>query len=211
LGSAALAGGLDALRAALVFLAAILLAVRLNEFGHAGMAAALQLRSKHIVLTFFGGYVEFEQAPRARWQEIAVSFAGPAVNLLCAALLPFVIRALSETGWPSRETPLALAFFDSFFYVSLILGAFNLLPGYPLDGGRILREALAYIMPPPRAYLIAAWVGLLIAVGIGAWAIAQQYWWTVFIGALLALAAWGEIRRLRAQSAAGAGGDMSNA
>ena len=203
LGSAVLSGGVASLPAALIFLAAILLAVLLHEFGHAGVAAALKLRSKHIMLTFFGGYVEFEEEPRARWQEIAVSFAGPAVNLLCAAALPFIIRGLSETGWPSRDTPLALSFFDSFYYVSLVLGAFNLLPGFPLDGGRILRAALAYFMARQRAYLLAAWIGLIIAIGIGGFAVSQQMWWTLFIAALLALAAWAEIRRARAALAAG--------
>lgn len=210
LGSAVLSGGVASLPAALIFLAAILLAVLLHEFGHAGMAALLRLRSKHIMLTFFGGYVEFEREPEKRWQEIAVSFAGPAVNLLCAALLPFVIRGLSETGWPSRDTPLALSFFDSFYYVSLVLGAFNLLPGFPLDGGRILRAALSYIMARERAYLLAAWIGLVLALGIAVFALTQQMWWTVFIAALLALAAWTEIRRARAALAAPQSGDSSS-
>jgi Zn-dependent protease len=198
LGSAVLSGGMAAAPSALTFLAAILIAVLLHEFGHAGVAAALKLRSKRIVLTFFGGHVEFEEQPQKRWHEIAVSAAGPSVNLLCAAATPLIIATLSPFGWPSRDTPLALSFFDSFFYVSLLLGVFNLLPGFPLDGGRILRAALSYVMPRNRAFLIAAWIGLFIALALIGFAFWRQFWWTLFIGGLLALAAWGEIRRAQA-------------
>ncbi len=197
-GAAALSGGLGAVSSALLFLAALMLAVLLHEFGHAGVAAALKLRSKRIVLTFFGGHVEFAEQPRARWQEIAVSAAGPAANLICAGALPLAIGWFSQFGWPSRDTPLVLNLLDSFFYVSLMLGAFNLLPGFPLDGGRILSAALSYAMPRHRTHLIAAWIGLLVAAALVGLALFQQWWWTVFVGALLALSAWAEIRRAQA-------------
>lgn len=197
-GAAALSGGLGEVSSALMFLGAVMLAVLLHEFGHAGVAAALKLRSKRIVLTFFGGHVEFAEQPRARWQDIAVSAAGPAVNLICAGALPLAISWLSQFGWPSRDTPILLNLLDSFFYVSLMLGAFNLLPGFPLDGGRILSAALSYAMQRQRAHLIAAWIGLIVAGGLVAIAALQQWWWTIFIGALLALSAWAEIRRATA-------------
>lgn len=120
------------------------------------------------------------------------------MNLICAGALPLAIGWLSQFGWPSRDTPMVLNLLDSFFYVSLMLGVFNLLPGFPLDGGRILSAALSYGMRRQRAHLIAAWIGLLVAGGLVGIALLQQWWWTIFIGALLAFSAWAEIRRAQA-------------
>ncbi|HVZ99709.1 MAG TPA: site-2 protease family protein [Caulobacterales bacterium] len=189
----ALAGG--GLITAVIFLAALLLAVLLHEFGHAGVAALLRLPSKRIVLTFFGGHVEFDGSLKARWQEIAVSFAGPATNLLTFAIcIPILGGAV---GWSNN----ALFFVFQLERISLILGLFNLLPGFPLDGGRILRAALHYFMPLGRARLVAGCCGVLVAIGLASWAYGRQLWWTIIVAVVLALAAWAEIQSARASLA----------
>jgi stage IV sporulation protein FB len=201
LGTSIMDGGMAAAPAALAFLVALLLAVLLHEFGHAGVAAALSLKSKCIVLTFFGGHVEFERQPEKRWQDIAVSFAGPAVNLATFALLSYGPLAPpdveSDPFGAGGDNRLLTLFLANLAYVSLMLGVFNLLPGFPLDGGRILSAALSYVMSRARAYFVTACFGLVIALGVmalGAW---QQWWWTLLIGVLLAAAAWAEIKRAR--------------
>jgi Zn-dependent protease len=200
LGTAILDGGMAAAPGALAFLFALMLAVLLHEFGHAGVAALLKLKSKRIVLTFFGGHVEFERQPEKRWQEIAVSFAGPAVNLATFALLsygPLAPPDVQADPFAGQDNQLLTLFLGYLAFVSLMLGVFNLLPGFPLDGGRILSAALSYVMSRARAYFVTACFGLVIALGVmalGAW---QQWWWTLLIGVLLAAAAWAEIKRAR--------------
>ncbi|HVY85256.1 MAG TPA: M50 family metallopeptidase [Caulobacterales bacterium] len=189
--------GIGGVEGALIFLAALMLTVLLHEFGHAGVAALLKLPSKRIVLTFFGGHVEFAWPPKSRWQEIAVSFAGPAANLLTCAALIAIGSQLGNV--PDR----LILFLSQLAYTSLILGVFNLLPGFPLDGGRILRAILNYFMSLDRARMVAGACGILVAVALGAWALMHGLWWSVMIALFLALAAWGEIQSARAAIASG--------
>ncbi|MEJ0058639.1 MAG: site-2 protease family protein [Terricaulis sp.] len=200
-GTSVMDGGMAALPFSLAFLGALLLGVLLHEFGHAGVAAALQLKSKRIVLTFFGGHVEFERQPEKRWQDIAVSFAGPAVNLATFAILvygPLAGPDIEADPFGAHETNQLLTLFLGYLAnVSLLLGLFNLLPGFPLDGGRILSAALSYLMSRQRALFVTACFGLVIALCVMAWAAWQQRWFTLVIGVLLAGAAWAEIRRAR--------------
>lgn len=188
LGSAVLDGGIDALRPASIYLGALIVAVLVHEMGHAGVAQMLRIPSQRIVLTFFGGYVQFAHAPRTRWHEIAVSAAGPLANLATWLLLSFV--AIENDGFG--------LFLRSLLFISLILGVLNLLPGFPLDGGHILRALLSYAMPRRAASFITACIGLLLAIAITLWALWSQMWWTMLVGVLLGLAAWAEIQRSRA-------------
>lgn len=201
-------GGAGALPSALIFLAAILIAILLHEFGHAGVAAALKLPSTRIVLSFMGGHVEFAHPPRTRWHDIAVSAAGPLANLLTAGALIALVQVLPASAQAGGDY--FGPFITNLFYVSLFLGAFNLLPGFPLDGGRILRSVLSYWMSVPRARMIAGITGLLIAAAAAYWGYINNYWWTLGISILLVLAAIAEIRfssaELRAQRAAQDGG-----
>jgi Zn-dependent protease len=188
LGSAVLDGGVEALRPAAIYLGALVVAVLVHEIGHAGVAQMLRIPSKRIVLTFFGGYVQFAFQPRTRWHEIAVSAAGPLANLATWFLLSFV--AIENNGFG--------LFLSSLLFVSLILGILNLLPGFPLDGGHILRALLSYAMPRRTASFITACIGLALAIVITLWALWSQMWWTTLVGVLLGLAAWAEIQRSRA-------------
>lgn len=187
LGSAVIDGGIGALPSAAIYLAALVAAVLLHEIGHAGMAALLHIPAKRIVLTFFGGYVQFAWQPKTRWHEIAVSAAGPLANLATYTLLTLVAIENDSFG----------QFLSSLLIISLILGVLNLLPGFPLDGGHILRAALSYLMSRRRASFLAATVGLVLAVIITLFALWSQMWWTTLVGVFLALAAWAEIQRTR--------------
>jgi stage IV sporulation protein FB len=139
-----------------------------------------------------------------------VSAAGPGANLasyiLVASLSPLLVEALA----PDAFNVGLLNALSTFGFVSLILGLFNLLPGFPLDGGHILRAALTYVMPRPNARMATAICGLLVAAGLIAYAVSQQLVWTLFIAALLGLAAWAELRAARLE-AQGASDTTSNA
>jgi Zn-dependent protease len=186
------AGGAGALPGALVLLAAIFVSILIHEFSHAAMAAAFKLPSKAIMLTFFGGHVEFERKPEKRWHDFVVSAAGPLSNLALAGLL-FGLGAVT----PQPTGGLGADFLNQLFVLNLLLGAFNLLPGFPLDGGRMLSSALSYVMSPPRARIVAGVTGIGIA-ALAAWyGLAQGLPWTMLIGLLLVLAALAEIAAAR--------------
>jgi Zn-dependent protease len=192
------AGGLAALPRALAYVAALLISILAHECAHAGVAAALNLPSKRIVLTLFGGHVEFLRPPEKRWHDIAVSAAGPLANLALwrACLLAAALLApASGGGDDAGGSGGAIFFVAELGFINLLLGAFNLLPGFPLDGGRILQAALGYILSPGRARLVAAWCGLAIAAATGLFGAANGLVWTTGVALLLGLAALGEAAR----------------
>lgn len=196
-GSAVLREGAGAVPSALIFVAVIFAAILIHELGHAAMAAALNIPSKRIVLTFFGGYVQFAREPQHGWQEIAVSAAGPGANLASYVLIASLLPVLAPTLSPGDGSATLLNALNTFGYASLLLGVFNLLPGFPLDGGHILRAALTYIMSRTMARIVTACVGLLIAAALVVYALSQGLIWTVFIAGLLGLSAWAELRTAR--------------
>jgi Zn-dependent protease len=193
-GSAVLRGGAEAIPSALIFVAVIFAAILIHELGHAAMAAALNIPSKRIVLTFFGGYVQFARQPKEGWHEIAVSAAGPGANLASYALVASLLPVLAPTLSPTPESAALLGALNTFAFASLLLGLFNLLPGFPLDGGHILRAALTYIMRRNTARMVTAYVGLLVAGALLIYALSQGMIWSIFIAGLLGLAAWAELR-----------------
>jgi Zn-dependent protease len=197
-GSAVLQDGLDAAGEALAFVVMLFAAVLIHELGHAGAAAALNIPAKRIVLTFFGGYVEFVHPPQKRWHEIVVSAAGPAANLLSAPIAWKAVALIAGgDDAPSPGVVFWVNQLQNFGTVSLLLGVFNLLPGIPLDGGHVLRAALNYFMDRRRAGLVAAVCGVVVALGVIAFAAWRGFIWSAFIGGLLGLAAWAELQRLR--------------
>ena len=200
-GSAFLRNGAEALPSALIYVGVIFTAVLVHEFGHASAAAALRIPSKRIVLTFFGGYVQFARQPEKLWHEIVVSAAGPGANLvtwlLVTSLWPLLVSGFALD--PASDG--FLRALNLLAFVSLILGLFNLLPGFPLDGGHILRAALSYVFARPMARLIAAVCGLAVAAAIAVFALTGTLVWTGLIAVLLGLAAWAELAAARREMA----------
>lgn len=210
LGSSLLRGGVAALPEALVFVGVLFAAVLIHEFGHAGMAAALNVPSKRIVVTFFGGYVQFAHEPKKTWHEIAVSAAGPGANIATWVLIAAMMPLLADASAPTSDSLSVLNALGTLGFISLLLGLFNLLPGFPLDGGHILRAALTYIMSRNSARMVTAVTGLLIAAALLIFALWAQMWWTLLIAGLLGLTAWAELQSARYAAQRGVD-DTSNA
>lgn len=146
------------------FFAALFFCVLLHEFGHALMARRFGIRTQDITLLPIGGLARLERIPEKPGQEIAVALAGPAVNLVIAAIL-YVILHLS--GWlaPLNELELRSGLFlNNLMVVNLILVAFNMVPAFPMDGGRVLRAVLALFMHHVTATRIAATIGQGLAI-----------------------------------------------
>ncbi|HEU4366155.1 MAG TPA: site-2 protease family protein [Candidatus Krumholzibacteria bacterium] len=147
----------DALLAALLVLAAFACVV-LHELGHSLVVRRYGIRVRDIVLFPIGGVARAESIPQDPRQEIAVAVAGPVVNFAIAGVL-FV--ALAVHGIP----PHGSGFFVDLAWVNLALGVFNLVPAFPMDGGRILRGLLSLRMPYLDATRRARAAGQLIALG----------------------------------------------
>lgn len=138
-----------------VFLVGVFASVLLHEFGHALTARRFGIRTRRIVLWPMGGVAQLEGDPRTPRQELLIALAGPAVNFVLAAGL-FVITHVFSVG--------GLGLLHALMIANLTLGAFNLLPAFPMDGGRVLRAFLATRVGGMRATEIAVKVGKTAAV-----------------------------------------------
>jgi Zn-dependent protease len=134
------------------------LCVVLHELGHSLTARRYGVNVPRILLLPIGGMAEFDRIPRRPSAEFLITIAGPAVNFVLAALLlPFVWRCLLGTVDIADFS--AAELLTQLFWANLVMGTFNLLPVYPMDGGRILRSILALWLP----YLRASWWAVMVA------------------------------------------------
>jgi Zn-dependent protease len=165
--------GPAAVASSLVYIVALFAIVVLHELGHALTARRYGIRTRDIILLPIGGVARLERMPRDPRQELLVALAGPAVNVAIAIVL---YAALRLTGAPPAADLYAVdllsstrAFTFQLVIVNIMLAVFNLLPAFPMDGGRVLRAILAMRMSSyARATTIAARVGRALAVVLGA-------------------------------------------
>ena len=187
-------GGASAAIAGIVFTCLVFGCVLLHEFGHAIAARRYGIRTPDITLLPIGGVARLERMPDRPIQEIVVAIAGPLVNVVIAAAL-FVFLVLAG-GVPAVST---VPRFDMSLPVRLLivnvwLVVFNLIPAFPMDGGRILRAVLAMRMDYARATHIAATIGQAAAFGFGLWALLHQpmIWQVVLIAVFIYFGAGSE-------------------
>lgn len=180
------AGGLS-----IAYVLALFLCVVLHELGHSVVAQRCGIPVLDITLYPIGGVARIEKRPTAK-QELAIAVAGPAVNVVIALLLWGALTALKAPSLltllqsPVQTLPVFLA---KVLLANITLVLFNLIPAFPMDGGRVLRALLALNMPPARATAIAATIGQTIAIGAGIWAIFGHQWFLMFIAFFIYLGA----------------------
>ena len=160
-------GSLSAMLEGLLFLLALFGCVLLHEFGHALAAQRFGISTRDITLLPIGGVARLERMPEKPFQELWVALAGPAVNLVIAALL-FTGLTLAQALEPlaglsvTSGNPL-----ERLMVVNVSLVLFNLIPAFPMDGGRVVRALLATRLEYTRATQIAATLGQGIALLLG--------------------------------------------
>jgi len=152
-------GGQQSAATTVLYILALFASVLLHEFGHALVARRFGIRTLEIVMYPIGGVSRPERQPKAS-EELWIALAGPAVNFLIAAALLTWVGA--SQGWVALEKlrePTDANLAERIALGNLVLWLFNLLPAYPMDGGRILRAFLALRRPPEEATRLAAGAG----------------------------------------------------
>ena len=160
-------GGYAAMFAGLSFIILLFVCVILHEFGHALAARTYGINTPDITLLPIGGIARLERMPDKPWQELVVALAGPAVNVVIAFGLYIVIGRFFGLGDLEELADGRGNLLTQLLAINVILVVFNLLPAFPMDGGRVLRALLAMRLSHGRATRIAAAVGQVVAVLFG--------------------------------------------
>jgi len=189
--------GLTGAAWAVAMFTSVFACVILHELGHSLVAQQLGVQVRSITLLPIGGVAALRNIPENPWHEIAITVAGPMVNAAIAcALIPF-------TGLPSHLLVVAMPEDLHGLLLTLVeanatLFLFNLIPAFPMDGGRLLRAVLALVVPYGQATSIAAMVGQGLAILFVVVGLRSPFWpWYLVIGAFIFLGAEGEERVVR--------------
>jgi Zn-dependent protease/CBS domain-containing protein len=160
--------GIRAMTNGVLLILAVFAIVVLHELGHALTARRFGVRTRDITLLPIGGVARLEGMPEKPWQELLVALAGPAVNVVLAAVF-FGVLTLQGTliGLPTPDHP-GSGILEKLLWINVSLALFNLLPAFPMDGGRALRAGLALRLDYVRATEIAARLGQGMALLFGA-------------------------------------------
>ena len=178
-------GGLAAALQALAYVLLVFACVVAHEFGHIGMARLFGFPTLYVLLLPIGGVAGMPQLPRRPGQELLVALAGPAVNVVIAAGFALalgpdtLLRALGQDAGLWADVGMA----------NVVLAGFNLLPAFPMDGGRALRAVLSLGLGRGLATRAAMVLGLVIAAGLAGFALWQGMPLLVLLAGFVGLAA----------------------
>jgi Zn-dependent protease/predicted transcriptional regulator len=175
----------------------IFLCVILHELGHALTARRYGIRTRDIILLPIGGVARLQRMPDRPSQELVVALAGPAVNVVIAGVLWLSGIRLPSADAIGDDIP------GTLLWINVLMVLFNLIPAFPMDGGRVLRALLAMILPFPRATRIASTIGQLIAVGLGILGLAMNMIMLVFVALFVFLSAGEERAMVETRSVIG--------
>lgn len=150
----------------LAFMVLLFACVLAHEFGHIFMARRFGVASPSVTLLPIGGVAQLERIPEKPSEELLIAVAGPAVNVVIALVLIVLGATLDLKSLASVDSA-KIGMIDRLAAVNLFLVLFNMIPAFPMDGGRVLRAALASRLGYVRATEIAASIGQVVAFALG--------------------------------------------
>jgi stage IV sporulation protein FB len=209
--TAGMAGALAVVGRTLLVFACVVL----HEYGHILTARQFGIQTKDVVLLPIGGVARLERLPERPREEFLIAIAGPAVNLAIAGLIcgvlvsrgvapPAVIRSTVPallTGEAEGISLLLSSYWYFLLAINLFLMAFNLIPAYPMDGGRVLRALLSVRMGNVRATRVAAKVGQVLAMSAGVFGLVNQDFMLVLLAVFVYLGAGAEAQAVETRAA----------
>ncbi|MEO8635233.1 MAG: site-2 protease family protein [Gemmatimonadales bacterium] len=193
--------GAEAALATTGFILALFLCILLHEFGHILMARRFGIRTPDVILLPIGGVARLERMPEDPRQELLIALAGPAVTLVIAALLAGWITLHGQPIMlqPTETEP--TNFLLDLMRVNVVLLVFNLIPAFPLDGGRVLRALLTMRMSHVKATRIAARIGQGLAMLLGIYGLINQNLGMTLIALFVFFGAGSEVTQVATRAA----------
>lgn len=187
------------------YIVALFLCVVLHEYGHAIAAKRYGVKTKDIILSPIGGVARLEVLPEKPVQELIIALAGPAVNVLIAVLLTLgflfsSVDPLEALNYDILSIEGPKDFFVFLLVLNVMLFVFNLIPAFPMDGGRVLRSLLAMKFGRVSATRVASYVGRILAIGFVVFGLANSMYVLAFIGVFIYMSATAEYRYTKLSS-----------
>lgn len=188
-----------------IFFIAMFTLVVMHEFGHSLTARRFGVSTRDIILSPIGGVARLEEIPKNPWHEFLVAVAGPAVNVVLALIILPILLFVRENGFHLLGTEVDFLskpenILPMLFYMNTVLAVFNMIPAFPMDGGRVLRALLSIKMGRLKATRIASIVGQLFAVAFLIYGIYASHFVLPFIAVFIFLMARSEYKNVRTES-----------
>lgn len=205
-------------RSYMLLILMLFICVLMHEYGHALMARRFGVGTHDIILSPIGGIARLNKLPEKPIQEFLVAIAGPAVNLGIVLLLsPFYFGAISvidrsnlinsifnaSGNYFAPDLSLAGFLIVGLFWLNIVLAIFNLIPAFPMDGGRVLRALLSLRLSRVKATKFAALIGKIFAIGFAIIGLISQpmNFLYVFIGVFVFVTAANEYKMVKIEQA----------
>jgi Zn-dependent protease len=182
-----------------LFICAIFACVLIHEMSHSIIGRHFGVQARSITLLPIGGIAAMDEIPDKPGQEVAISIIGPFINLVIAGVLYAAVGWWTGIGLPDLFPDSVKTFMAGLIGANLLLAVFNMIPAFPMDGGRVFRSLLALRMDYMRATSTAVTVGHVISIVFVFYGIFYN-WWLAIIGVFLYLGASGEQRHVQVRT-----------
>lgn len=187
-----------------LFIVALFFCVILHEFGHALTARRYGVETFDVIISPIGGLARLKSLPDKPFYEFIIAIAGPLVNVVIASLVGAIIYFVyNQNPIDIQENFVRIHVFPEFlkhvFMINVALFIFNLLPAFPMDGGRVLRSLLSMKMSRVKATLIASTIGQIMAIGFVIMAFINHHLILGFVGIFIFLMARAEYKQVKLQ------------